>query len=451
MMKKYNFIIGYEHKNREIESICLLKQELEKRGYSVLVYCTRDNRFKEYYKRYYAEVLLLPYAYCDETIYSSIYWSVRFNKLINLQWEQAVYRQQEDNPDSYMNPSGIGKKAVHLAWGKANERRLTQVAHIDQRNVKITGNMALDFLQDPLTKYYMTKEQMYEKYHIPTGSKVCLFIASFKTATLDEETLNYYCERYGEWRREQHKLALKTLMTILDWIKNALDTDPNLYFIYRPHPGERADLAEEIERNCDRFHVIRDLSVKQWILSVDRVYTWLSTTVVEAYFAHKNCHILYPCEMPEEMRGRLFDNMRPIRDYNTFLHSLNEEEPHFPIDINVMNDYYLNDGMSYIKVADVCEDVLKSSDYAIEKRALYKLYHMISSGFLERIWRFFWQLDWFYNLFWYWDKKLSLRNGFFVRKRMTKEYFQKLKSEEYMSEEEIRSICDRITACLGTE
>ena len=36
-MRKYDFLFLYEVKNRELESLCLLKYELERRGYSVAI------------------------------------------------------------------------------------------------------------------------------------------------------------------------------------------------------------------------------------------------------------------------------------------------------------------------------------------------------------------------------------------------------------------------------
>lgn len=448
-MKRYDFIIGYEHKNREIESICLLKYELERRGYSVLIYCTTDMRLKEHYKIYYAEVLLLPYANGDDVVSYSTYWAISFRKLINLQWEQAIYRQQEENPNSYRNPSGIGKYAVHLAWGKANERRLIQIAQIEPKNVKLTGNITLDFLRKPLSNYYMSKEWVYRKYNIPVKSKVCLFIASFKAATVEGEALDYLCELYGEWRREQHEVALKTMETILQWIERALEEDPELFFIYRPHPGEKTELPEKIERNCDRFRIIKELSVKQWILAVDRIYTWLSTTVVEVYFAQKNCYILYPYEVSKEAGGRLFDNMKCIKDYDTFLHSLNDENiVDFPVDIDIMSDYYLNDGKSYVKIVDVCEEILHSNDYVIESKELNRIYHMPKQSIFKKIWHYLWQIDWVYILFWHLVDKLSLNGNYFERKRIAREKYEKWQMEEYVSEKEIQDICNRIRGCL---
>ena len=54
-MKTYDYIIGYEHKHREVESICLLKAELESRGFSVFVYCIYDPRLFRYVRKYKAK------------------------------------------------------------------------------------------------------------------------------------------------------------------------------------------------------------------------------------------------------------------------------------------------------------------------------------------------------------------------------------------------------------
>lgn len=448
-MKTYDFIIGYEHKKREIESICLLKCELERRGYKVLIYNTNDERLKEHIKLYHTEVLLLPYAYDDKIISFCTRRAVSFNKLIDLQWEQALNRQQEDDVNSYKNPSGIGKKAVHLSWGKANVYRLTHVVGIDPKMVKLVGNITLDFLKNPLSNYYLTKEEIYRQYNIPSDKKVCLFIASFKAALVTEEELNELCRVFGDWRRTQHEVSLRTMQTILDWIQKALEADPELYFIYRPHPGERTYVVDEIQKRCERFVVIKDLSVKQWILVVDKIYTWLSTVVAEVYSADKSCYILYPYAY--EAHGRLFDNMDFIADYNAFIASLNSNEVHFPIEMGVLNDYYsIEKGMSYCRIADVCEEVLHDSYYQIDEDELIRIYEMSIQGksLVKKINLYLWQLDWFYNLYWQMTTKLSLKGKYFEKKRNDRANYEKWKREEVASKEDIRNMCGKIKYCL---
>ena len=454
-MKKFDFIIGYEHKNREIESVCLLKYELERRGYTVCIYNINDYRMKEHIKLYHAKVLLLPFAHEDKTIYLYVYRAIIFDKLINLQWEQAITRQQENDPNSHRNPSGICKHAVHLSWGKANLERLTKIAGIDSRNVKLVGNITMDFLKEPLSNYYLQKEEIFKKFGLPLDKKVCIFIASFKSAYLSSEELEKQCKIYGEWRKTQHVIALKTMKTILEWITRALDDDPNLYFIYRPHPGEwtgeTMSLLTDIQKRYDRFIIIQDLSVKQWILVVDKIYTWMSTTIAEVYFAEKSCAILYPYELPAEMNAKLFDDMKPLIDYSTFYASLQSANLDFPIDINKLDDYYsVDSGMSYLKIANVCEEVLHDPFYTLDKKEIKKIYELYTKNqtLIKKICIYLWQLDWLYNLFWLITIRFSLKGKYFEKKRNDRVKIEKWNQEEGVSDADIANICHAIEQCI---
>lgn len=453
-MERYDFIIGYEHKQREIESVCLLKYELERRGYTVLVYNTNDQRLKEHIKAYHTEVLLLPYAYDDKLVSFCTRRAITFNKLINLQWEQAIYKQQEENPDSYRNPSGICRQMVQLSWGTANVDRLIKIVGLDSKRVKLVGNITLDFLKNPLRSFYMSREAICYKYGIPTDKKICLFIASFKSALANEEELEELCRLYGEWRREQKAIALQTMNMILDWIQKVLESDPELYFIYRPHPGERTDIVDEIQKKCERFMVIKDLSVKQWILIADKIYTWMSTTVAEVYFAQKGCYILYPYKLPEEAMGRLMDEMKYISDYEAFQTSLNSQTDDFPIDTEILNEYYsIDQSMSYVKIVNVCEEIMQDSYYQINACDLNRIYKMATQGknFIKKVNLYLWQLEWFYNLFWKLMITFSLKGKYFEKKCNDRMNYEKWKEEEMASEEEIQRIYDRIKQCIRNE
>lgn len=449
-MKTYDFIIGYEHKNREIESICLLKCELENRGYSVYIYNTNDSRLKEHIHKFHAKVLLIPYAYDNRVVSFCVGKAITFDKLINLQWEQAIYKQQEDNGDSFRSPSGICKQAVHFSWGKANVKRLCEIVGLDKKNVELVGNMTLDFLKKPLSTYYLSKEELYKKYNIPQDKKVCLFISSFKSATLSSEALEAWCKQYGEWRRAQHVVALKTLKTVLAWIKKALENDPELVFIFRPHPGEGTELADCLAKECERFIVIKDLSVKQWIVAADKIYTWLSTTVVEVYFAGKDCSIVYPYDVPKEAEARLFDEADVIRTYPEFENTFGTKLT-FPIKLDRLNDYYMTDeGMSYIRAAGVCEKVLADETYLIDNEALSDVYSVNwqRSSFFKKIKIYLWQIDWFYECFWKVTQNKLKNNRYINEKRIARDEYELWKKEEYVSNEEIEKISEKIRRCL---
>ena len=80
-------MILYEHKNREMESILLLKHELMRRGYKVRL----KSVFELKQIRYFLEkpkVIVCPYLYSDVELHKYIYEVFgSADKIMNLQWE----------------------------------------------------------------------------------------------------------------------------------------------------------------------------------------------------------------------------------------------------------------------------------------------------------------------------------------------------------------------------
>ena len=87
----------------------------------------------------------------------------------------------------------------------------------------------------------------------------------------------------------------------LRWFDDFLRGHNDVIFIYRPHPSEFVtDRLQILETKFKHFKVIKDYSVKQWILASDTLITWMSTSIIEAYFAGKSCYIIRPMDFPAE-------------------------------------------------------------------------------------------------------------------------------------------------------
>ncbi len=457
MKKRYDFIIGYEHKNREIESICLLVHELKKRGYSVMVYNVFDYKIKQYWYQYYTEVLILPYCYDEDSVASCVEKAIVFNKIINLQWEQVLYKSHENNPDGCKNPTGINKKAMHLAWGKANVDRLIRLVGINEKNVELVGNIALDLLKNPISDYFLSREEVLKMYDIPTDKKICLCIGSFKCAFLEGQALEADCRHYGEGRRELHDVSLKSFFEIISWIEMALEKDADLFFIYRPHPGEQLQYSDkikkrlrEIREKTNRFVVIDELSVKQWILISDLIYVGISTVLAEVFFAKKKCFILYPYEMPEQMMMKIFDHANFIKNFTQMLQSLYEEDIQFPIPEEDLNEYYMTEnGMSYIRIADVCERVYADDYYKLttkEKRFLNK-FKFKELTFGDKLILTVLQIKWLNNL---WERLINSRLSipFLEKRRCPRRWYSRWAEKELVLPDELMLIEKKVCKSL---
>lgn len=389
MKKKVDFLIVYETRVRELENVCLLKYELERRGYSVAIINTWNSivNTKKNVK-YDAKVVITPSMYNDG-IYDFMKSIVgNMKKIVNLQWEQIGTIGDEKRQDSRFVLKGMASQCMNICWGDVTVNRLLNKSGFDKKHIRKTGQIALDFCSKRMRNYYEKREQLFEKYNINLNYEVNLFISSFSYVNLPEYVLN---QSQISDKSDFIKISIKSFDSIIDWFQKMLTNYPNQAIIYRPHPAEATNkkLLRMEKMFGDRFKVISERSVKQWIIVVDRVYTWYSTSAAEAYMCDVPCAILRPVEIPEILELQLYEDAKFIKNFDEFIGTLhNVIQP--SLSETVFNKCYdVKETLSYIRVADVVEETLKNPEYLIHdkrkklKKSLFlvckeKLYFLIS-------------------------------------------------------------------------
>lgn len=354
-----DFLILYEHRAREYENICLLKIALENRGYVVEIEQVYQLPFLKYLRWKYKPKVILAFAmYDDETLAVNVHsfaWNV--HKVVNLQWEQVFFKNSKLH-----TPHETAAEAVHICWGDECKTRLDK-NHV--RHAVVTGAIHLDFLRPAFLPYYSSKDTIKKQFNLPDGNMV-LYISSFVQVKLREREVNLLRNRVGDGLISNFENALMSRKITLEWMDTLLKKDPNCYIVYRPHPGENFD--SELQKRIDkgRFYVIPDLSVKQWILIADYIYTWISTAIVEAFFANKNCQILRPIPVSNEYDLPLFDDAKIIQSEDQFLLSYFNRDYPFPIKKEKIDHYYnIDSDFSFQRVVRILEEVYTSKKYDI--------------------------------------------------------------------------------------
>lgn len=369
-MKKVDVLFLYETKVRELENICLIKNELESRGYSVGVQNTWNSLGKKRHP-YKAKVVVTHGMYHDG-IYEFVQSLVgKAKKIVNMQCEQIGTMKDEEDQNSRFVLRGIASQCMNICWGDKTIKRLTEKSGIDNKHLRKTGQVTLDFCRKELKGYYQTREQLFEQYKINNGYQVNLFISSFAYVNLPKDI-----EKNSDMLDKESfiDISRKSFKLLLEWFSELLKTDPNQIIIYRPHPAEanNKDLESLMEKFNGRFFVISDFSVKQWISVVDRVYTWYSTSMAEVYAFGVPCAILRPVQIPEKMEIALFENASYITDYLGFINSLKKEFDS-SISKDVFTQYYsVEEKMSYLRVADAIEEVFNDDSFIISYQSKKK-------------------------------------------------------------------------------
>ncbi len=449
-VQEIDFLIIYEHKVRELENMCLIKYELERRGYKVLIKHIEDEEALEAVKPiYHAKVVMTMACYQNASLEWHTKDFVSFDKVIDMQWENIVYPKDE-KAGVFKNYTGIGREVVRVSWGEANRRRLLEAAHMEPRNIKLVGHVGMDFLRDELKGYYRSKEDLFAEYGLPMDKKVLLFASPFYADNLTEEYIADMCRRHGDDWRDYYDFMMRSERAILEWMEKLCKSRDDILLIYRPHPGHIGRHMAEVAGRCDNFKVISELSVKQWIIASDMIYTGNSSTIVEAFFAGRMCHLLFPCEVTEGYEHHLISKGRKITTYEEFEKTLDEENPEFPIERDIINDIYLIDEEpSYIKFADMAEEVLKDPSYALTKEQLAS--YRTKPPFPIQVQKKLQRWDWFYDKYRQVLSDENFHNKWIDKQRALREQKAERNKRfaiEYTSEEEIAAIIAKIAAQL---
>ncbi|MEG2660703.1 MAG: hypothetical protein RR978_08315 [Oscillospiraceae bacterium] len=350
-----DFLILYEHVVREYESILLLKLELEKRGYSVEIQQLLGRK-KLFRFLFPPKVLVASCMYNNEAINSHVYNNIgKCNKVVNLHWEQMLSDTQEE--EEWFNFSGNAKKCIQTCWGSKTRERL--IAHgMDEKNCPVTGAVMMDFLRAEFNGYFMDKAALCEKFSLDAGKKLMLYISSFGYASMTDAEVRELSDMAGVDFSGFAETNRASMEKTLEYFDKYLEAHPNTELVYRRHPSEwNSPALLALAEKRPNFHVIFELSVKQWIVAADKIFIWMSTAIAEVYFAHKSCYIIRPVPIEHEYDPVIYKDAQYLTDYNMFLNAAEGDEESFPIKSEIIEGYFNSgDKPAYIRMADLlCE------------------------------------------------------------------------------------------------
>ena len=312
----------------------------------------------------------------------------------------------------------------------------------------------MDFLREPLSRYYLSKEELFSKYDIPTDKKVILFASPYYGDCLTKEYIAGMCEAFGEDWPEYYKFMCDSQRIVLEWFEKICIENQDMIAVFRPHPGHPSIAADELAKRCDNFRIISGESVKQWIIVCDKVYTGNSSVVVEAFFARKMCQLLFPLPVTPGFELQLIEDSDKLMTYEEFRCSVFSGQEKFPTPTESIENIYLIDWKTpnYIKFANMAEEVLRDDYYRLTKRQLkeYKEYSFVQSmvrGFIERKALYCIYLGLLRNRNLKWPILEHQRR---IREESQKRIydFEKQHTHELTSEKEINDIIDRIRHAL---
>lgn len=365
MRRKVDFLIRYEHKVRELESILLIKLELERRGYSVALVCNFEY---ENEIRYKPKVFIAPAVYTDGQLYGDWYKYGLIRKIANLQWEQLLGVKEEEDINGFHNIKGIGTRILNYCWGERSSNRIINGGVLPDR-APVVGQINTDLLRGSFRSLLLTKQELSDKYKIDCSKTWYLFISSFAFCEMDEHQANLSKAQFGE---EDFQLftdeSYKSRDSILNWFEIVLNNNPEIIIIYRPHPDEteRCMRLKEMTLKYPNFKMISTEAIKHWINAADKIYNWYSTGIIDAIVLDKPIRMLRPVLIKEDLDYRFMHNAILIETQDSFLEDYSNKENKRIFDRSLLNSYVtIPENFVYLNICDILEEIIKTNKYDI--------------------------------------------------------------------------------------
>lgn len=362
MRKKVNqVLIVYERQQRELENSLLLQTALKDIGVDCKVTQFYQPGGFNFFGFSSPKVIVVPHLYNSKSYYRILSRFGHASYIINMQYEQVLSTKWEKL--GAHTPKGDAKKGIHVCWGQATASRLLDNG-VSQENIKNLIPLHFDLLR-PSFRNKNIKSDIGSDFYIDDKKHWALFVSSFTYADISDNRLKMNEEAAGVSLSDFPPIHTKSRNEILSWFRIALLGDKKRVFIYRPHPDELSlEPVLNLEREFDNFFVIRELPVKDWIASADSIYTWYSTSVVEAHFMDKSYCILRPFDLPDTFDSVLLKRGRFINTLDDFLSIYSKGGGMGKaIDDEYMNDYYQVDSsrLASVEMAEFVDSLIKGN------------------------------------------------------------------------------------------
>lgn len=367
-MKNIDFVLYYEHWQRELYGLLLLKAELECRGYSVKIGEECINKENDLICSFYQpEVIVYPWIYSDIDVKRAMHFKRPVNKMVNLQCEQIYSPRSIEN--GFFVPKQNAKKAFHVCWGPKMRERFLQYGVEEKKLLKV-GSINLDINQSEFSSVFRSRHEIAEEYGLDERKDWVIFFSNFKFPSMDKKKLEYY-ESVSKGVKELNELMCGAKEKTLQYIKTFLTKYDSIEMIYRPHPAEplAGDLIN-LQKQLKNFHYIREDTIQQWIKVCDKFLTWNSTSVVDVYIANKSFGLLRPEEIPSYYDAEIFTGCQVINNYEAFQEFMLSNKKEQPIVKDEIIKHFYNVSQpekAYQKLADQLINIYNKEAQTLNK------------------------------------------------------------------------------------
>lgn len=317
-----------EHVARELDIAAALKYLLKsKYGLSCrIVSLYVENDLMCVLKMAPARLVAVPYCTsCDDWRLRDILHAWPTSIYVNLCYEQAL---NELNKKLKAPKDVFAKRHVlHHAWGEFFSQYL-QKHGVPEESIFKNGNPTYMLYREPYRRFYESREELASRHGLDLDKRWVFIPENYRAAFLAgakiQRYLSHGCKEsdvvtYRDFARSSFAECAR-------WWRRAAETG-EAELILRPRPSTpKAQFVNEYRRAAEEIpahlRIIKDGTVREWILASDLVVSSYSTALLEAAVAEKSVYILLPYRFPPVVQAEWRDWVEKLESLDAFLNAV---------------------------------------------------------------------------------------------------------------------------------
>lgn len=324
-----DLLIFIEHVARELDVAVALKHLLSSRhGVSVEV-CSVLAAFgrSEALKKYQPAVVALPFFYeASDNGPADVVLTWPDAVHVNLAYEQLFTKINQP----FKAPRDIfaKKHVLHHAWGQFAADYLISYG-VQPENIFLNGNPSYALYLPPYCNFFPNKKELAARFGLDMSKRWVLIPENYGAAFYSEERLKEYIRSGSKNAYEYRDFALQSFREAILWWQQ-LAAQPDVEVIVRPRPAIPMTVFKHtclntIDQIPAQMHIIKDGSVREWILASDLVISSYSTTLIEAAVAGKPIYMMEPLPFPEYVIADWYEHVPRLKTLDEFVGQITQQ------------------------------------------------------------------------------------------------------------------------------
>lgn len=318
-----DFLFLVEHISRELDAVTCIAERLRRASNASVEIKSYFLDADHVLATYRPAVVIFPFYYGMNSS-NTRYWSAWPDAtFLNMCWEQMLSRI--DITMKVPRDDSARDGVFHFCWTERHRDFLSGNGVAPERLI-VTGNPAMKLYDAPYRDFFDTRATLARRHRIDARRKWVLFPEAYQYGFMSDDWMRWIVEnQHGDLRlmQEAREYSRHCLDLLLTWA-NELRLVEDPLFIIRPRPSTpreeaRRYLARVLAEPAANIVVLKEESVREWILAADHVISSHSTTLIEAALAEKPVHLFAPVPLPDSLVAEWHELVPSLRTRDGFL------------------------------------------------------------------------------------------------------------------------------------